>query len=239
VTPVKTSTVSALFGPISAALNPSSFSVLRKFLRNLGYSFFLLRAFLLQSHVRGNAVKTVRMFLLDYSFPGLRVKAIFIIQCAFNRRNPLVSNDLTVIIFKRGGFALLRESPETVMDWRKRLGFSRKIEAKIKQKDADIRGGNISVLGLLLENETNSLGKLESLPSGVVHDRNLHIRRVGFFALNHGKKTVLSLLPAHYFTVHSRTRIQKIIKLFVDYLQRGGHGINFHDERIICRSRVR
>ena len=126
------------------------------------------------------------------------------------------------------------------MDWRKWLGFGGKIEAKIKQKDANIWGGNVSVLGLLFKNETDSIGELESLPSGLaVHEsRNLHIRRIGFFAFNHGKKTVLSLLPSHYFTVDIRTRGQKVANLLVDHVQSGGHRIAFHDGRIICQIRV-
>src|SRR5580692_4144056 len=50
VTPVQGSPVPALFGPISAALNPSSLSVLRKF-HKTRCSFVLPLFFLAQSHI--------------------------------------------------------------------------------------------------------------------------------------------------------------------------------------------
>jgi len=199
VTPVTVSPVPALFGPISAALKPSTFSVLPIKLCNrpplifLGLICLSCSRYIQSEHLLSGA-QSIPLdspygssvyfghslhVLLNYSCPKRRIVAIFIIQSTLNGRNPLVAKYLALIVLDGLGLALILKSFQAIVNRCERLTVFRELKSEIQQAVAYFRGSESSV-SVLLKHHTDSISELYRLSSGFAFNesRDFDIGRV-------------------------------------------------------------
>ena len=220
VTPLKVSPVPALFGPISAALTPSSFSVLRQnslpltllgllcvllfyrfhislhgcryLLSGLPSSLYSLYVTLHDSLVHfGDSFRLVQVFSC-----GLCITRGFLSKCSLYGRNPSVANDLAVIGFFWSYLALLLKSFQTIVNRCERLAIFGELESEIRQAIAYVRRGYGHV-SILLEHQTDGIGELYHSLSGSASYKggDFDIGRVFVFVLADCSQAIYQLFP--------------------------------------------
>jgi hypothetical protein len=244
VMPAKTSPVPALFGPINAALTPSSFSVLRQNSCNRSLSLTLFRflcgllcyRFIQPHHLLSGPYSGLLYSLYASSghsgqpFHGDQIPPSnltretrgFFSQCSLYGRNPFVADNLAVVGFYRLYLTLLKKSFQAIVNRRERLAVFREIKSEIQQAVAYFRGGKSSVL-VSLEHHANAISEPHCLSSGFAfhESRDLDIGRVFLvFVSADGSQAIDQLFPLNNLRVNCRA-------LFVDFRTCGGKFIEF------------
>jgi hypothetical protein len=238
VMPVTDSPVLALFGPFSAALTPSSLSVLLKCLNENPSKLLFLASFCLPDHVPvqrsllrlGSRLRSSELYFCHLLRGGssvffdstfhvnqhsrlhhAEVGSRVVCQCAFYLRNPFVAKYLTVLVFVCFYFALLLKSFQAIVNRRERLAVLVELKSEVRQANAYLRGGygNVSVLS---EYHTDAVRELYFLLSGFAFYEcgDFDIGWVFVFIGADRSQTIDQLFPLNDLRVYRRT-------LFVDF----------------------
>jgi len=224
VMPPKTSPVPALFGPISAAPQPSSLSVLRQnscnrplslplfwFLCGLLCYHFIHHHQLLSGPYSGLSISLYASSVHfgyslrgDQAFSRLRHETrVFLSQGLLYGRNPLVTDDRALIIHNWLSLALRHKPLEAVMNGHEGLRVPAEIESEVYQSVADIWGRDRFVTPLS-EAQAHGIREFDSLPSGcsIYKSGYFYVFRVVVFAFSDSHNTIYGALPLENLRVN-------------------------------------